>query len=118
MLPEMDAEQVIQTIVGDDAVEVVDLMVRRDGFARPCEIDGMCSKDRLVIAEYILELEIMLFARTIVLGVRARYRRSVAFFDSAIGHNVTAFGSVQRDVERTAVDTFARHDTYLNIFKN
>ena len=114
----MDAEQVIQTIVGNDAVEVVDLVVRRDGFARPCEIDGMRSKNRLVTTEYFLELEIMLFAPTVVLGVWARYRRGVAVFDSAIGHNVIAFGSISRDVERTAVDTFARHDTYLNIFKN
>ena len=48
-------------------------MIGRYRFARPCEIDSMRGKDVFVMTKDILELEIVLFAATVVLGVRASF---------------------------------------------
>ena len=77
----------------------------------------MSSENGFVMPEHIFELEIMLFTSAVVLGVRACYGCSIAVLDSAVGHNVTAFRTIPRDMESTPVNTFARHDTHLYAFK-
>ena len=89
-----DTKEVIETVVGNDASEVVYLVMWRNGFTAPGEINGMCSEDGFVMTKDILELEIMLFAATVVLGVRAGNWSSIAVSDSAIGQDVTTFGTV------------------------
>ena len=89
-----DTKEVVYIVVGNNAGEMVDLMIRRYRFAGPCEINGMCSEDGFVMTKDILELEIMLFAATVVLGVRAGNRSGIAVSDSAIGQDVTTFGTV------------------------
>ena len=54
----------------------------------------MCSEDGFVASEHIFKLEIMLFAATVVLGVRAGNRSGIAVSDNAIGQDVTTFGTV------------------------
>jgi hypothetical protein len=43
-----NTDEVIKPIVSCDAVKVVDLMIRRNRFTAPCEIDRMGDEDMLV----------------------------------------------------------------------
>ena len=49
MFANEDAEQVVEAVVGRDAVEVMDLVVERNRLTTPSAIDGMRDKDLFVI---------------------------------------------------------------------
>jgi len=65
MLTRRDTEQVIETVVGRNAVEVMDLMTGRDGFAGPREIDSMGDEDADIESKSMNKFQIPLFAISI-----------------------------------------------------
>ena len=72
MLRDKDAEEVVDTIVGNDTIEVVDLVVQRNRLTAPGEIDGMGYEDVLVVSPDIHEIEIPLFAIRVMRVYRVR----------------------------------------------
>ena len=62
MLANEDAEQVVEAVVGCNAVEVMDLVVERNRLTAPGAIDGMGDEDVFVVPKRIMKGQIPLFA--------------------------------------------------------
>ena len=73
MLRDGDAEEVVDTIVRNDTIEVVNLVFGRDRLTTPREINGMRDEDGVVKAKGIFELQIPLFTIRVgwILAIRA-----------------------------------------------
>ena len=62
MLTDVDADQIVDAVVGGDAGEVMNLVVRGDGFTTPCAIDSMGNETLFAIIPRMIKFPVPLLA--------------------------------------------------------
>ncbi len=118
MLAGIQTEQVVEAVVGNDAGEMVNLVVRGDRLPAPCEIDGMGNEDGFVISKRILILQIPLFAVSIgwIFTVLAGSRCALNDRLLTIRGNAQTDDAIMGDIEPIAVVGLMRHNAQLSAF--
>ena len=62
MLADIHADQIVDAVVGGDAGEVMNLVVRGDGFTTPCAIDSMGNETLFAIIPRMIKFPVPLLA--------------------------------------------------------